>query len=166
MDFTPGVLSLTGRGGRKIPSTLAKQLALYVVIYSPIQMAADLPENYAKFPGPFKFIRDVPADWSDSRALDGAVGDFVVVARKDRESEDWYLGGVTDENARTLQVPLDFLQAGKTYEAEVYRDGDDADFDSNPSAIATEKRKAQNGDAWSIRLAPGGGFAVRFVALD
>jgi alpha-glucosidase len=164
MDFTPGILSLTGRGGRRILSTLAKQLALYVVIYSPIQMAADLPENYAKHPGPFQFIRDVPADWSESRALDGAVGDFVVIARKDRGSEDWYLGGVTDENARTIQVPLNFLDAGKTYSAEIYRDADDAAFDGNASAIAIETRKARKGDAWSIRLAPGGGFAIRFAA--
>ena len=92
MDFTPGVLSLTGRGGQKIQSTIAKQLALYVVIYSPIQMAADLPENYARYPGPFRFIRDVPADWAETRVLNGEIGDYAAIARKDRKSEDWYLG--------------------------------------------------------------------------
>jgi alpha-glucosidase len=162
MDFTPGVLSLTGRGGQKIPSTIAKQLALYVVIYSPIQMAADLPENYAKYPGPFRFIRDVPADWAETKVVAGDVGDFAAIARKDRNSEDWYLGAVTDENARTLEVPLDFLDAGKTYRAEIYRDADDADWDTNPHAIVIEKREARKGEAWSLRLAPGGGFAIRF----
>ena len=103
MDFTPGVLSLTGRGGRQIQSTIAKQLALYVVIYSPIQMAADLPENYARYPGPFQFIKDVPADWADTRVLNGEVGDYATIVRKDRNSEDWYLGSVTDEAARQLR---------------------------------------------------------------
>ena len=100
MDFTPGVLSLKGRGGQPIQSTIAKQLALYVVIYSPIQMAADLPENYAKHLQAFQFIKDVPTDWADTRVLNGEVGDFVTIARKDRNSEDWYLGSVSDESAR------------------------------------------------------------------
>ena len=92
MDFTPGVLSLTGADGKRIQSTVAKQLALYVVLYSPIQMAADLPENYAKYPKPFQFIKDVPVDWSDTRVLNGEVGDYVTIARKDRNSDDWYVG--------------------------------------------------------------------------
>ncbi len=166
MDFTPGVLSLAGRGGQKIQSTIAKQLALYVVVYSPIQMAADLPENYAKYPGPFQFIKDVPTDWADTRALAGEVGDFVTIARKDRNSEDWFLGAVTDENARAIRIPLDFLDAGKTYTAEIYRDGDDADWSGNPQSIAIEKRQARKGDAWSIRLAAGGGLAIRFKAPE
>ncbi len=166
MDFTPGVLSLTGRGGQKIQSTIAKQLALYVVIYSPIQMAADLPENYAKYPGPFQFIKDVPTDWADTRALAGEVGDFVTIARKDRGSEDWYLGAVTDENPRMIRIPLDFLDAGRTYTAEIYRDGNDADWNANPQSIAIEKRPARKEDAWSIRLAAGGGLAIRFKAPE
>ena len=97
MDYTPGVLSLTGAGGKRIQSTVARQLALYVVLYSPIQMAADLPENYAKYPKPFQFIKDVPVDWSDTRVLNGEVGDYVTIARKDRNSDDWYLGAITDE---------------------------------------------------------------------
>jgi alpha-glucosidase len=163
-DLTPGVLSLTGRGGQKIQSTIAKQLALYVVIYSPIEMVADLPENYAKFPGPFQFIKDVPSDWADTRILGGEVGDYATIARKDRNSEDWYLGAVTDENARTIQVALDFLDAGKSYTAEIYRDGDDADWNTNPHAIVIEKRKVNNTDSLELRLAPGGGLAIRFVA--
>jgi alpha-glucosidase len=166
MDFTPGILSLTGRGGRKIQSTIAKQLALYVVIYSPIQMAADLPENYARYPGPFRFIRDVPADWSETRVLGGEVGDFAVIARKERSGEDWYVGAVTDENARELRLDLGFLDPGKTYLARIYRDADDADWDRNPHAIAIERRAAHKGDVWPLRLAPGGGFAIRFQLED
>jgi alpha-glucosidase len=165
MDFTPGVLSLTGRGGRKIQSTIAKQLALYVVIYSPIQMAADLPENYAKYPESFQFIKDVPVDWDETRVVAGEVGDFAVIARKDRGSEDWYIGAVTDENERELRLSLDFLDAGRSYRAEIYRDADDADWRSRPHAITIEERPARRDDVWPVRLAPGGGLAIRFVAL-
>jgi alpha-glucosidase len=165
MDFTPGVLSLKGRGDTDILSTIAKQLALYVVIYSPIQMAADLPENYTKYPGAFRFIKDVPTDWSDTRVLNGAVGDYVTIARKDRRSNDWYLGAVTDENARTLDVTLDFLDPGKTYSAEIYRDGPGADYRTDARhAITIEKVRVRKGDKLSLPLAPGGGEAIRFVA--
>lgn len=165
LDYTPGVLSLAGRDGQRIQSTIAKQLALYLVIYSPLQMAADLPENYAKYPGPFRFIRDVPTDWDDTRVLDGEVGDFVVVARKDRRSDDWYLGGVTDERAREVKVALDFLEPDRDYAATIYRDADDADWSANPHAIDIETRSARSGDRWRLRMAPGGGFAVRLEAL-
>ncbi len=164
MDFTPGVLSLTGRGGQKIQSTIAKQLALYVVIYSPIEMVADLPENYAKYPGPFQFIKDVPSDWADTRVLGGEVGDFATIARKDRNGEDWYLGAVTDENARTIQIGLDFLDAGRPYIAEIYRDGDDADWNTNPRSIVIEKRPVNSTEMLTLRLAAGGGLAIRFKA--
>lgn len=164
MDFTPGVLSLTGRGGRQIQSTIAKQLALYVVLYSPIQMVADLPENYAKYPGPFQFIKDVPADWADTRVLNGEAGDYVTFARQDRNSDDWYVGSVTDENARVLRIALDFLDPDRGYTAQVYRDGDDADWKTNAHSIVIESRPAKRGDVWEIALAPGGGQAIRFVA--
>jgi alpha-glucosidase len=163
-DLTPGILSLTGRGGQRIQSTIAKQLALYVVIYSPIQMVADLPENYARYPGPFQFIRDVPTDWSDTRVLNGEVGDYATIARKDRGSEDWYLGSVTDEEARVLRVPLDFLDPGRGYTAQVYRDGDDADWKARGDSIVIESRAVKHGDVWNLALAPGGGQAIRFVA--
>jgi alpha-glucosidase len=166
MDFTPGVLSLVGRGGRPIQSTIAKQLALYVVIYSPVQMAADLPENYEKYPGPFRFIRDVPVDWADTRVLNGEVGDFATIARKDRGSDDWYLGSITDENARTLQVKLDFLDPGRSYTARIYRDGDGAEWRGNAHSITIETRPARHGDDWEVVLAPGGGQAIRFVAAE
>ncbi len=162
MDFTPGVLSLTGANGRRIQSTIAKQLALYVVLYSPIQMAADLPENYAKFPRPFQFIRDVPADWADTRVLNGEVGDYVTMARKDRNSQDWYLGAITDESPRSLKVPLGFLDAGRRYWATIYRDGKDAGFQGNPASVEIETRRVSSGDTLMLDLAPGGGQAIRF----
>jgi alpha-glucosidase len=164
MDFTPGVLSLKGKGGQPIQSTIAKQLALYVVLYSPIQMAADLPETYDKYPRPFQFIKDVPTDWADTKVLNGEVGDFVTIARKDRASDDWFLGSVSDEQARTLDVTLDFLDVGRTYTAQVYRDGDGASWQSQPHAIAIETRTVRRGDALTLNLAPGGGQAIRFVA--
>lgn len=165
MDFTPGVLSLKGRGGRAIQSTIAKQLALYVVIYSPLQMAADLPENYEKFRDAFQFIRDVPTDWSDTRVLNGEVGDYATIARKDRNSEDWYLGSVSDENGRTLEVRLDFLESGRRYLAQIYRDGDSADWQGNPHAIAIETREVARSDTLILKLAAGGGQAVRLKTL-
>ena len=158
------MLSLVGKDGQAIQSTVAKQLANYVVLYSPLQMAADLPENYKKFPAPFQFIKDVPTDWADTRVLNGEVGDYATLARKDRNSDDWYIGSVTDENARTLEVKLDFLDAGRTYTAQIYRDGDDADWKTNQFSIAIEKRTLRRGDVLRIKHAPGGGAAVRLHA--
>jgi alpha-glucosidase len=163
-DFTPGVLSLAGTGGRPIQSTIAKQLANYVVLYSPMQMAADLPENYAKYPGPFQFIKDVPTDWADTRVLNGEVGDYATLARKDRNSDDWYIGSVTDENARTLAIRLDFLDANRRYTARIYRDGDGADWKTNAHAIVIETRQVKRGDELRLKLAPGGGQAIRLQA--
>jgi alpha-glucosidase len=165
MDFTPGILSLKGKNNTQIPSTLAKQLALYVVIYSPIQMAADLPENYAANPKSFQFIKDVAVDWDDTRMLAGEVGDYAVIARKAKESPDWFLGAVGDEQERRFDVPLNFLEPGRRYRAEIYRDGDDADYRTNPRSIVIEQRTVTAGDRLAVRIAPGGGAAVRFVAL-
>ena len=165
MDFTPGVLSLKGSDDSDLLSTEAKQLALYVVLYSPVTMAADTPEQYAKHMPAFQFIRDVPTDWSDTRVLNGEVGDYATIARKDRKSDDWYLGSVTDENARTLSVPLDFLDAGRRYTAQIYRDAPDADYRTEKRhAMIIETRTVKRGDTMSLPLAPGGGMAVRFVA--
>jgi alpha-glucosidase len=164
MDFTPGVLSLTGAGGRRIPSTIAKQLALYVVLYSPIQMAADLPENYAKVSKPFQFIKDVPVDWQETRVLNGEIGDYATIARKDRHSDDWYLGAISDEQARTLRVSLDFLDAGRSYRATIYRDGKGAGFAGDPDSIEISSRPVSRHDTLSLELAPGGGQAIRIVA--
>jgi alpha-glucosidase len=164
MDFTPGILSLKGKGGSAIQSTIAKQLALYVVIYSPIQMAADLPEHYEQHKKAFQFIKDVPTDWSDTQVLNGEVGDFVTIARKDRNSEDWYLGSISDEAARSLEIKLDFLDAKRRYTAQIYRDGDDADWQSRPQSIAIESRSVRASDALTLKLAAGGGQAIRFTA--
>jgi alpha-glucosidase len=163
MDFTPGILSLEGKNGTQIPSTLAKQLALYVVLYSPIQMAADLPENYAANPRTFKFIKDVAVDWDETRMLAGEVGDLAVFARKARGADEWFLGVVGDEEERRFDVPLDFLRPGVRYRAEIYRDGDDADYRTSPRAIVIEQRTVTSTDRFAARVAPGGGTAVRFV---
>lgn len=165
MDFTPGILSLKGSDDSDIPSTIARQLANYVTIYSPVVMAADTPEHYAKYPGPFQFIKDVPADWSDTRILNGEVGDFVTVTRKAKGGNDWYLGAITDESPRTLDIALDFLDPGRRYTAEIYRDGDDADYRTAARhSIVLEKKQVRHGDRMTLRLAPGGGQAIRFVA--
>lgn len=165
MDYTPGILSLRGRGDTPIPSTLARQLALYVALYAPVQMVADLPENYAKYPQAFQFIKDVAVDWEYSHVLAGEVGDYAVIARKDRHSEDWYLGAITDEKGRVLLVGLGFLEAGKRYRAEIYRDGDAAHYERNPHDFVRETREVTAADTLDLRLAPGGGIAIRFVPV-
>jgi len=168
MDFTPGIFDLTfGKTNvnERVQSTLATQLAEYVLIYSPVQMAADLPENYEKRPDAFQFIKDVPTDWETSRTLQSEIGDYVVVARQQRGAQDWYLGATTDENARQLAIPLDFLARGKRYEAQIYRDGPGANYLDNPSALVIEKRRVTSADRLEAALAPGGGLAVRFRAL-
>ena len=169
MDFTPGIFNLTfdgPDGDNRVQTTLAKQLALYVVLYSPIQMAADLPEHYEAYPDAFQFIKDVPSDWETSIALQGEVGDFVVFARQNREADDWYLGAVTDEEARDLSVSLDFLDASIAYEAQIYRDADDADWKTNPHAYTIETRTVRSSDSLDLKLAPGGGAAVRIVPAE
>ena len=166
MDFTPGIFDLTFDGAesaQRVSTTLAKQLALYVTVYSPIQMVADLPENYEKYPDAFQFIVDVPTDWEESIAVAGEVGDFVAYTRQERGGRDWYLGAITDEQARELSIPLDFLAPGITYRAEIYRDGPDAHWKANPYPVTIEQREFKRGDALTLPLAPGGGAAVRFV---
>jgi alpha-glucosidase len=161
MDYTPGVLSLMGAGGKPIQSTIARQLALYVVLYSPIQMAADLPENYAKHMKPFQFIKDVPVDWSDTRVLNGEVGDYATIARKDRNSDDWYVGAITDEEPRVLRTSLGFLDDGMQYYATIYRDG----TQTPNSGIEIESRPVSRFDTLQLTLAAGGGQAIRISRL-
>jgi alpha-glucosidase len=168
MDFTPGVFNLAPEGldaENRVPTTLAKQLSLYVVIYSPIQMAADLMENYQARPDAFQFIKDVPTDWEKSKAIAGAVGDYVAFARKERGGKDWYLGALTDENARSLSVDLDFLDPGQNYEAQIYRDGEGADWLTNPYAMVIETKRLKHGDKLDLELAASGGAAIRFKAI-
>jgi len=164
MDFTPGIFGMDTKSGTAMATTLAKQLALYVVIHSPLQMAADLLEHYESKPDAFRFVRDVPVDWEDTRALDGAVGEFAVIARRERGGDDWYLGAVTDDAARTVAVPLDFLEAGRRYTAQIYRDGEGAAWRTDPHALAIESREVGADDTLALAMASGGGQAIRFVA--
>ncbi|MEZ7207291.1 glycoside hydrolase family 97 protein [Pseudoalteromonas sp. DY56-GL79] len=174
MDFTPGIFDMgfNGLGDKtnRPQTTLAKQLALYVVLYSPIQMAADLPENYLAKPDAFQFIKDVPTDWEHSIALAGEVGDYVVFARKERKHKqysgnDWFLGAVTDEEAREIPITLDFLESGKTFEAQIYADGDKAEWKQNPYEMNIYRKKVTSADKLTLKLAAGGGVAIRFKSL-
>ncbi|WP_333836484.1 glycoside hydrolase family 97 protein [Novosphingobium sp.] len=162
MDFTPGVLSLEGADHQPLASTLAKQLGLYLAIYSPIQMAADFIETLAAHPKELAFIRQVPADWSESHLIAGDVGEYAIFARKDRKSEDWYAGGVNDATQRTVTLTFDFLDAGKTYTATIYKDGEGATYETDARhKIAYETRTVKKGDTMQLWLAPGGGAAIR-----
>ena len=167
MDFTPGVVSLDGARGRHLNSTQAKQLALYVVLYSPVVMVPDLIEHYARWPAAFQFIKDVPTDWEATKVIHGEVGEVATIARKDRRSEDWYVGAITDGDARRLTLPLGFLDPNRRYRAEIYRDGDQADYRDlqHRFDLVTEQRTVTATDTLPLRLAPGGGQAIRFVAL-
>ena len=165
MDFTPGIFDLhfpQARPNNRVNTTLAKQLALYVVLYSPLHMAADLPENYEANPEAFRFIEDVPTDWENTRVLHARIGDYVTIVRQERDGEDWYLGSVTDDTGRTLEAPLSFLEPGRTYVAEYYSDGPMADWEDNPYAMDIGSVLVDSSTMWTIRLAPGGGQAVRF----
>ncbi|MGB3456292.1 MAG: glycoside hydrolase family 97 protein [Litorimonas sp.] len=149
----------------RIEHTLAKELALYVVLYSPVQMVVDSPEEYAKRPDAFQFIKDVPTDWEESVALSGEVGDYAVFARKDRNGPDWYVGAVTDSEARTVEIDLSFLGDG-AYEAQIYRDGPGADYESDPYDMVIETRTVSAADALTLPLGRSGGAAIRFRALE
>ena len=163
MDFTPGIFYIANPK-KRTGSTIAKQLAYYVVIYSPLVMAADLPEHYINQPA-FKFIQDVPCDWDKTVGVNAVIGDYATIARKDRNSDNWYLGSVTDENARELSVSLSFLDKNRKYRAEIYEDGPDADWVKNPLAIKIYSEEVTSDTILTIKLAPGGGYAARFVAL-
>ena len=168
MDFTPGIFDILERNSGhahrpeepRVRTTLAKQLALYVVLYSPLQMAADLPENYEGQPV-FQFIRDVAVDWDTTRVIDGRIGDYVAVARRERGSQTWFLGAITDEEGRTLDVPLSFLTPGKQYVAEIYADGPKANWLDNPLPVTITRRPVTSATRLRVILAPGGGQAIR-----
>ena len=169
MDYTPGLFETRlsyyneGKTGQAL-TTLARQLALYLTMPSPLQMACDLPENYQRFADAFQFIKDVPVDWSDSRYLEAEPGDYITVARKDKHSDDWYVGGVTDENARTAEIDFSFLPEGVDYEATIYADGKDAHYKDNPQSYSiTKKKKVNSKTRLKQYIAPGGGFAMRLV---
>jgi alpha-glucosidase len=166
MDYTPGVLSLEGAEHVPLASTLAKQLGLYLALYSPIQMAADFIETLAKYPRELDFIGKVPADWSESHLIAGEVGDYAIFARKDRNSAGWYVGGVNDATSRTVSLRFDFLEAGKNYTATIYKDGDGATYLTDARhSIAYETRTVRKGDRYDLWLAPGGGAAMRLAPV-
>jgi alpha-glucosidase len=169
MDYTPGIFDIliqrpTGRPRTpeeaRVRTTLAKQLALYVVLYSPLQMAADLIENYEGQPA-FQFIRDVAVDWDTTAVLKGAIGDYVIVARRQRGAATWFLGAITDEEARSFDVPLSFLTPGRRYVADIYADGPGADWRENPLPVTISHRVVTSRSTLHVAMAPGGGQAVR-----
>jgi len=161
IDFTPGVFDITlpTKENNQINTTLAQQLALYVVIYSPVQMACDLPKNYEGQPA-FQFIKDVGVDWEQTVVLNGEVGDFVTIAREEKNTGNWFVGGITDENARDISINLNFLEDGKTYDAIIYKDAADANYKTNPTALDIEKMEIKKGNELTLHLAEGGGFAI------
>ncbi|MCM1449806.1 MAG: glycoside hydrolase family 97 protein [Clostridiales bacterium] len=165
MDYTFGTFNYDNPNSphARVQTTLAKELALYVIIYSPMQMASDLPENYAAHLDAFQFIKDVPVDWDETVVPDAVIGDYVAIARKDRNSPDWYLGVATDEEARSLDINLDFLDADTEYVATVYADGDDADWKTNPTSYKISELTVTSEDILPVKLAAGGGTAVRFA---
>ena len=164
MDYTPGILetqlSTWSDNPHFVHTTLVGQLALYVTMYSPIQMVADLPENYAKFDDAFQFIRDVAVDWDDSKYLEAEPGDYITIARKAKGTDNWFIGGKCDENGHKSVVKLDFLDEGKKYECAIYQDAKDAHYETNPKAYTIVRRTVKKGDVLKLQQAPGGGFAV------
>jgi hypothetical protein len=163
IDFTPGIFNIKFDEYKKdnqVNTTLAHQLALYVVIYSPVQMAADLVEHYEANPEPLQFIKDVGVDWSETKVLDGEVGEFVTIARKERKTGNWFLGSITDENSRDIEVDFSFLDHNITYEAKIYRDGKSAHWNENPLAIEFETVGITKNSKLKFHLAAGGGLAI------
>tara|TARA_R110002126_G_scaffold291415_2_gene452236 strand:+ start:6147 stop:8231 length:2085 start_codon:yes stop_codon:yes gene_type:complete len=166
VDFTPGIFNIKFDEYKKdnqVNTTLAHQLALYVVIYSPVQMAADLVEHYEANPKPLQFIKDVGVDWSETKVLNGEIGDFVTIARKERKTGNWFLGAITDENSRTININFDFLEEGTTYEAILYKDGQNAHWNANPLDIKIEKIDIKNTSELAVKLAEGGGVAISII---
>ena len=168
MDFTPGIFVMDiadvtdGKNTSWVNSTIANQLALYVTMSSPLQMAADLPEHYEQFMDAFQFIKDVDIDWLQSKYLLAEPGEYIVVARQGKKNGQWFCGGVTDDHKRTLEVPMNFLDPGKVYEATIYADAEDADYKENPQAYKIWKQDVTSDDILTMNLARGGGFAISF----
>ena len=165
MDYTPGILetevkNVNPNNTSQVRSTLAKQLALYVTMYSPLQMAADLPENYERFADAFQFIKDVPVDWQESVYLEAEPGRYITVARKDKHSDNWYVGNTSNENGHTSELLLNFLDKNKKYEATIYADAKNADWQTNPKAYTITKQKVNAKTKLKLTAAKGGGYAI------
>ncbi|RKR04623.1 alpha-glucosidase [Flavobacterium sp. 90] len=166
-DYTPGNFNFDYKtpSGARVQTTLANQLALYVIIYSPLQMASDLPENYEGKPE-FEFVKEVPCNWSDTKVLDSKIGEYTTIVRKDWDGKNWYLGSITNRDARDLKVALPFLDAGKEYEAEIYQDGAGANYKTNPYPVAISKQQVNSKTILNIKLAAGGGTAIKFSPIE
>jgi hypothetical protein len=165
MDYTPGIFqtkisAYNPENNSFVHTTLAKQLALYVTIYSPLQMAADLPETYNKFLDAFQFIKDVAVDWDDTYILEAEPGDYITIARKAKGKNEWFVGGISDENPRTAEVTFDYLPKGKTFTAIIYADGKEASYDKNPQSYSIRTVKVNSKTKLKQPIAPGGGFAI------
>lgn len=171
MDYTPGIFEVKmnmydSNKTEQVHTTLAKQLALYVTLYSPLQMAADLPENYEKYLDAFQFIKDVPLDWQKTMYLEAEPGDYITVARQDKNSENWFLGAITNKNAREASILLDFLTKGEKYKATIYQDGEDADWKNNPKSYKITTKMLTNKSVLDLKLAQGGGTAISFQLIE
>ena len=168
MDYTPGIfetqLKNWSNNTSYVHTTLVGQLALYLVMWGPIQMAADLPENYAKYMDAFQFIKDVPADWDESKYLEAEPGDYITVARKGKGTNNWFVAGKCDENGHKSTIKFDFLDKGRKYEATIYADASDADYEKNPKAYKITKKIVKKGDVLKLTEARGGGFAISLLA--
>ena len=170
MDYTPGILetevkNVNPNNTSQVRSTLAKQLALYVTMYSPLQMAADLPENYERFADAFQFIKDVPVDWQESVYLEAEPGRYITIARKDKHSDNWYIGNTSNENGHTSELLLNFLEKNKKYEATIYADAKNADWQTNPKAYTITKQKVNAKTKLKLTAAKGGGYAIKISKL-
>ena len=170
MDYTPGIFEMNiskinPENTSHLNSTLANQLGLYVTMYSPLQMAADLPENYERFPDAFQFIKDVAVDWSESKYLEADPGQFITVARKAKGTDNWFIGNVNGERSRTSSITLDFLEKGKKYQATIYADAKEAHYKTNPQAYSIRKIKVNSKSKLAQYTAPGGGYAISIVEL-
>lgn len=171
MDYTPGIFEIKmsyydATKKEQVHTTLAKQLALYVTMYSPLQMAADLPENYERHPDAFQFIKDVAVNWDNSIYLEAEPGEYLTVARKTKGKDEWFIGAITDEKARKTEVKLDFLTKGKKYKATIYEDGKDADWEKNPKSYAIKTIQVTSNSKIKLNLANGGGTAISFTLVD
>lgn len=165
MDYTPGIFegdlsTYKGYKNNKLSTTLTKQLALYVTMYSPLQMAADLIENYKRFPDAFQFIKDVPVDWDETFILEAEPGDYITIARKAKGKDEWYIGGITDENPREAIIDFSFLPKNQKYEAIIYADGKEADYKTNPKSYVITKKNVNNKTILKQKLASSGGVAI------
>ena len=171
MDYTPGIFEtdcskMNPGNNSRVRTTIARQLALYVTMYSPLQMAADIPENYERFMDAFQFIKDVALDWDKTVYIEAEPGDYITIARKEKGAENWFVGCTADENGHEAKFTLDFLNPGQKYEAIIYADAKDASWDKNPQAYTISKKVVTNKTKLSLRAASGGGFAISLRPLS